>query len=211
MAIDPYIFYRAGFARQSTGRNTEVEARIARQERIVDFAYDILGTVAVDSVTNTIKGMKRFKHLADSQMSSANLQLDKLPKENAALQQSILDIKKNYDKANRKAHLNISSKKRSAARQERNKWMTQLQNLNGALELYQTGAKDAQGMIKVSTSIAGEENNAGNVAISPASDAFRTENTTEQANGDMGQLLRWNMDKGQMEVLRGGTWGEGAN
>ena len=47
--LDPRMMYRAGFARGHKGRNTEVEARLARQERLVNFAYEVVGNVAGNS------------------------------------------------------------------------------------------------------------------------------------------------------------------
>ena len=45
--IDPNAMYRAGFARGTKGRNPEVERRVARQEKLINFAYETVGNVAV--------------------------------------------------------------------------------------------------------------------------------------------------------------------
>ena len=50
MAIDQNAMYRAGLARGTTGRNPQVERQIARRERLVNIAYDVVGTVANEAI-----------------------------------------------------------------------------------------------------------------------------------------------------------------
>ena len=203
--LDPRMMYRAGFARGHKGRNTEVEARLARQERLVNFAYEVVGNVAVDAIQDGFQSLQKFRDQLESQSSAGLTKVEKLPRENTALRQSIIDISNNYRKANRRAHLSFG-KKRRQARAERNKWMTQMTDLNAALEQYQIGAKESQGFARVAAGIAGENNKEGNVNLSAGNQGFENQNTLEQASGEMAQLLRWNIDKGYMEVIRGGKW-----
>ena len=210
--LDPNAFYRAGFARGTKGRNPEVEERIARQQRMVNFAYEVVGNVAVKGIQNTFKSMQRFRDLSDSQTSSLNLKIDKLPRENQGLKDSIRQIHKNFQKAVRTSKLNISGKKRSQARQDMNKWMTQMQDINAILEVYKTNAEKAQGIAKVATGVAGSDNKAGNKNMNAGATPSEATNTMDQANGDMAQLLTWDIDEGAMYVLRGGEWvGEEGN
>ena len=208
MAIDPNAMYRAGFARGTTGRNPQVERQVARQEKLINFAYDAIGKVATTAVSDGYKSFQKFRDQLDSPMSASLTQIDKLPKENAGLRQTIQTISDNYRKANRKAHLSFG-KKRRAAKAERQKWMTQMTDLNAALETYKVNAEKAQGMARVFTGVAGENNKGGNVNLNPGNQDFSNLNTAEAASGEMAQLLRWNMDGGYMEVARNGSWVDG--
>jgi len=208
MAIDPNAMYRAGFARGTTGRNPQVERQVARQEKLINFAYETIGQVATTAVSDGYKSFQKFRDQLDSPMAASLTQIDKLPKENAGLSKTIQDISDNYRKANRKAHLSFG-KKRKAAKAERQKWMTQMTDLNAALETYRVNAEKAQGFARVFTGVAGENNKGGNVNLNPGNQDFSNLNTAEAASGEMAQLLRWNMDGGYMEVARNGSWVDG--
>jgi len=206
--IDPNVMYRAGLARGHKGRNIKVERQIRRRERLINFAYETIGKVATTAVHDGYKSFQKFRDQLDSPMAASLTQIDKLPKENAGLRQTIQTISDNYRKANRKAHLSFG-KKRRAAKAERQKWMTQMTDLNAALETYKVNAGKAQGMARVFTGVAGENNKGGNVNLNPGNQDFWNLNTAEMASGEMAQLLRWNMDGGYMEVARNGSWVDG--
>ena len=93
--LDPRMMYRAGFARGHKGRNTEVEARLARQERLVNFAYEVVGNVAVDAIQDGFQSLQKFRDQLESQSSAGLTKVEKLPRENTALRQSIIDISNN--------------------------------------------------------------------------------------------------------------------
>ncbi len=205
MAIDPNAMYRAGFARGTTGRNPQVERQVARQEKLINLAYETIGKVATTAVSDGYRSFQKFRDQLDSPMAASLTQIDKLPKENAGLSKTIQDISDNYRKANRKVYLSFG-KKRRAAKAERQKWMTQMTDLNAALETIAADTKTQQGFARVAVGKAGVDNKAGNVNLSPGNHDHENRNTADLAAGLMHQNLRWNMDGGYMEVATNGDW-----
>jgi len=90
-------------------------------------------------------------------------------------------------------------------------YMQQLTDMNAFLEIFKTNSEASQGLAKVLSGVAGANNQAGNKNINPASSPMELNNTLEQANGLMGQNLRWDIDAGQMMVQRGGVWSKDEN
>lgn len=203
--IDPNAMYRAGFARGTKGRNPEVERRVARQEKLINFAYETVGNVAVEAVQDGFKSFQKFRDQLESPMAASLTKIEKLPRENAEMAATIKMISDNYRKANRVAHTSFG-KKRRAARAERQKWMTQMTDINAFFETHKGNAEEAQGFARVAVGAAGVDNKAGNVNLNPGNQGFENQNTAELASGELSQLLRWNTDGGYMEVTRNGKW-----
>ncbi len=67
MVIDPNAMYRAGFARGHKGRNPQVERQVARQERLINFAYETIGKVATTAVSD---GYRSFQKVFTGLMKS---------------------------------------------------------------------------------------------------------------------------------------------
>ena len=111
--IDPNAMYRAGFARGTKGRNPEVERRVARQEKLINFAYETVGNVAVEAVQDGFKSFQKFRDQLESPMAASLTKIEKLPRENAEMAATIKMISDNYRKANRVAHTSFGKKKKS--------------------------------------------------------------------------------------------------
>ena len=77
--VDANAMYRAGLARGSEGRNPKVEERLKRQERLVDFAYGVVGTVATEAIRDGFEGLQKFRDIKESQTAAMQLAVDKLP------------------------------------------------------------------------------------------------------------------------------------
>ena len=179
--VDAEAMYKAGFSSKSTGRNPANEARRA----IVNSAYNIVGGMAIGAMQRGFKNLQIFRDKTDSQTALLNLSIDKMPKGNEALKDSIKEIKKRYDKAARKAALGIG-KMRSKARQDMAYYMQQLTDLNSELEIYKTNVTASQGIASVLSGVAGENNQAGNKTLNTSSTRIEGNKTLEQANGLMG-------------------------
>jgi len=208
--IDADAMYKAGFGSRSTGRNMANEARTAALQSITKLAYETVGTIAVGAMKSGFQNLQKFRNATDSQTALLNLSIDKMPKGNDALKESIKEVKKRYDKAARKASLGFG-KKRSKGRQDMALYRQQLTDMNAFLEVYKTGAESSQGIAKVLSGVAGEDNQAGNKNVNPSATRMELNNTLEQANGLMGLNLIWDIDKGQMMVKRGGEWSKDEN
>mgnify|MGYP003137849955 CR=1 FL=1 len=210
MAVNQNAMYRAGFARGTKGRNVKVEKQLARQERLVNFGYDVVGMVTEGVIQDGFNSLQKFRDAQESQTSSMQLAIDKVPRENTNLTGAIRQINANYRDAAKRSRWSIGEK-RKEAKAEMGKWMTQMKDLNAFLELYRTGATESQGYARVSSGVAGEGNKGGNVRLSGQNLAAENLNTWEQANGDMAMNLNWNLDEGTMYVARGGKWTEDQN
>ena len=205
MAVDINAMYKAGLARGSTGRNPKVERQIARRQRLVDFGYSLVGTVATEMIKDSFEGMQKFRDAKESQTAAMNLAQTKVPKENTNLPEAIRTINANYRDAARRSRLTFGEKRREA-KAEMQMWMGQMRDMNSYLEAYQFHTPKSQGRLSVATGIAGENNKGGNSNISSYANPDEIRNLTEQANGDMGMLLNWDLDNGTMKVYRGGKW-----
>ena len=205
--IDPNLMYKVGFTRGYKGENKKVQWHNERMKWLYDTGIELVGTVAVDAIKQGYGNLRAFKNAAESQLAPLNLKVDKIP-DNPHLRSSIAEIKKRYDKAARTASLGIGGKRRSKARMEMAKYMSQLHSMNAALQVYNTQTEKSKGMAKVYSGMAGENNAAENKNFNPGSNQVEMNNTLEQANGRMGKLLRWNIDEGRMEVVRNGEWGQ---
>ena len=159
--INADAMYKAGFASRSTGRNPAVEARNA----LIETAYDTIGTMAVGSIKSGFRNLQKFRNQTDSQTALLNLRIDKMPKGNEDLKGSIMEIKKRYDKAARKASLGVG-KMRSKGRQDMALYMQQLTDMSSELEIFKTSTEASQGMASVLSGVAGENNQAGNKNLS---------------------------------------------
>jgi len=203
--VDQNAMFRAGLARGTTGRNPQVERQLAREERLINFGYDIVGGVAQEAIKDGFEGMKKFRDAKESQTAAMNLALDKMPKENVGLQDDVRLIYDNYRKAARRSRLTFG-KKRAEAKAEMGKYMGQMTSFNAYLEAYAHHAPKSQGTLSVASGVAGENNKGGSVNMSAAAYGDQIRNTTEQANNDLGMLLNWDHEEGVMKVLRGGKW-----
>ena len=213
MAIDPSAMFQAGFASRSTGRNIKNERRIRRNEMwrdVASTAYNVLGDMAINQINQNHRNLQIFRDKSDSQTSALNLQIDKMPKDNAALRESVMELRKNYDKSARCAALGFGTKRRKC-KQDMAKWMTQLTDMNAFLEVFKTKSQEAQDMVSVVSGKTGENNAGGKVTISSGTNVHERNNTSEQANGLMGKNLRWDIETGQMMVQRGGDWSQDEN
>jgi len=211
--IDAGAMYQAGFSSKSTGRNVEQERRERKSEMwrsVASTAYNALGGMAINQINQSHRNLQIFRDQSDSQTSALNLQIDKMPKGATALRESVMELRKNYDKSARCAAMGFGKKKRGC-KQDMAKWMTQLTDMNAFLEIYKTGSESAQDMISVVSGAAGEDNQGGKVTISSGANEYERNNTSEQANGLMGMNLRWDINTGQMMVQRNGEWSKDEN
>ena len=85
-------------------------------------------------------------------------------------------------------------------------YMTQIQDMNSVLVIIKQKTEESQDKARVLSGKISQDNQGGAVNINPGSDPMSLGNTLEQATGELGQRLRWNIDKGQMEVQVGGEW-----
>jgi len=205
--VDQNAMFRAGLARGTTGRNPQVERQLAREERLINFGYDIVGSVAQEAIKDGFEGVQKFRNAKESQTAAMNLALDKMPKENVGLQNDVRLIYKNYRDAARRSRLTFG-KKRAEAKAEMGRYMNQMTSFNEYLEAYAHHAPKSQGTIAVASGVAGENNKGGSVNMSSSAYGDQIRNTTEQANGDLGMLLNWDHENGVMRVMRGGKWVE---
>jgi len=203
--VDQNAMFRAGLARGTTGRNPQVERQLAREERLINFGYDIVGSVAQEAIKDGFEGVQKFRNAKDSQTAAMNLALDKMPKENVGLQNDVRLIYKNYRDAARRSRLTFG-KKRAKAKAEMGRYMNQMTSFNEYLEAYAHHAPKSQGTLAVVSGVAGENNKGGSVNMSAHAYGDQIRNTTEQANGDLGMLLNWDHENGVMRVMRGGKW-----
>ena len=207
MAIDPNAMYRAGFSSRDAGRDIGAEKRKAFWGGVAKTAYDVIGTAAIGQVKQNYNSLQKFRNASDSQTSLLNLRVDKMPKGNESLTGSIQELKKLYDVAARKASFGIG-KARSKGKQDMTRYMTQLSDMNAVLEIYKTNTEKAQGMARVMSGKVGENNKGGQKNMSAGNDQYRVEYSLQQANGELGARLRWDIESGQMKVQVGGEWRE---
>ena len=207
MAIDPNAMYRAGFSSRDAGRDIGAEKRKAFWGGVAKTAYNVIGTAAIGQVKQNYNSLQKFRNASDSQTSLLNLRVDKMPKGNESLTGSIQELKKLYDVAARKASFGIG-KARSKGKQDMTRYMTQLSDMNAVLEIYKTHREKAQGMASVMSGKVGENNKGGQKNMSAGNDQYRVEYSLQQANGELGARLRWDIESGQMKVQVGGEWRE---
>ena len=213
MAIDANAMYQAGFSSKTTGRDVARDEGNERLNAITKTAFNILGQAAIGQIKQNYRGLQDYRNASDSQTSLLNLQVDKMPalsgdyavSENESLKGSILELKSLYDAAARKASFGIG-KGRNKGRQDMARYMKQLSDMNAVLEIYKTSREKSKAMLGV---LSGVTNSGEGVkTISSGSNAFETDNTTQQATGALGARLRWNIETGEMEVQVGGEWRE---
>jgi len=213
MAIDANAMYRAGFSSKSTGRDVARDERNERLNAITKTAFNILGQAAIGQIKQNYRGLQEYRNASDSQTSLLNLQVDKMPassgdyavSENESLKGSILELKSLYDAAARKASFGIG-KGRNKGRQDMARYMKQLSDMNAVLEIYKTSREKSKAMLGVLSGVTNSDE--GVKTISSGSNAYETDNTTQQATGALGARLRWNIETGEMEVQVGGEWRE---
>lgn len=213
MAIDANAMYRAGFGSKSTGRDVARDERNERLNAITKTAFNILGQAAIGQIKQNYRGLQEYRNASDSQTSLLNLQVDKMPassgdyavSENESLKGSILELKSLYDAAARKASFGIG-KGRNKGRQDMARYMKQLSDMNAVLEIYKTSREKSKAMLGVLSGVTNSDE--GVKTISSGSNAYETDNTTQQATGALGARLRWNIETGEMEVQVGGEWRE---
>jgi len=203
--VDQNAMFRAGLARGTTGTNPQVERQLAREERLINFGYDIIGIVAQEAIKDGFEGIQKFRDAKESQTAAMNLALDKMPKDNVGLQDDVRLIYSNYRDAAKRSRLTFG-KKRAEAKAEMNRYMRQMTSFNEYLEAYAHHAPKSQGALAVASGVAGENNKGGSVNMSASAYGGQIRNTTEQANGELGRLLNWDHEEGVMRVLRGGKW-----
>lgn len=213
MAIDANAMYRAGFGSKSTGRDVARDERNERLNAITKTAFNVLGQAAIGQIKQNYRGLQEYRNASDSQTSLLNLQVDKMPAssgdyyvgENESLKGSILELKSLYDAAARKASFGIG-KGRNKGRQDMARYMKQLSDMNAVLEIYKTSREKSKAMLGVLSGVTNSDE--GVKTISSGSNAYETDNTTQQATGALGARLRWNIETGEMEVQVGGEWGK---
>jgi hypothetical protein len=213
MAIDANAMYRAGFSSKSTGRDVARDERNERLNAITKTAFNILGQAAIGQIKQNYRGLQEYRNASDSQTALLNLQVDKMPalngdyavSENESLKGSILELKSLYDAAARKASFGIG-KGRNKGRQDMARYMKQLSDMNAVLEIYKTSREKSKAMLGVLSGVTNSDE--GVKTISSGSNAYETDNTTQQATGALGARLRWNIETGEMEVQVGGEWGK---
>jgi len=211
--VDVGALGKAGFASKDKASEARIQRANEKQqfwEGVTRTAYTALGNAAIGQVKQSFQNLQNFRDQSDSQTAALNLKIDKMPKENVHLEGSIVELNKRYRKAARQASLGFG-KKRAKGRQDMERYMKQLQDMNGFLETYKTNAETSQGMARVLSGVAGENNQGGFKNINPGTNGYELNNTLEQANGLMGKNLRWNIDTGQMMVLRNGVWKKDEN
>ena len=203
MAIDPNAMYRAGFSSTGTGRNVEQEEKNKFWEGVTKTAYNVLGNAAIRQVNKNYQSLQMYRNAADSQIGTLNLQVNKMPDGNESLLGDVTDLGKLYSKAVKKASFGIG-RGRSKGRQEAAGYMKQLQDFNAFMELYKPNTEASQDMVRV---LSGKREGGDNETnVHPGADPMSLANTLEQANGLLGKRLKWNIEKGRMDVLVGGEW-----
>jgi len=203
--VDVGALGKAGFASTDKGGNLKAEEKRERLQGAVNTAYTVLGHAAIGQIKQSYNNLQEFRNLSDSQTAVLNLQIDKMPKDNVHLEVSIKELNVLYRKAARQASLGFG-KKRSQGKQDMVRYMTQMKDLNSFLEIYKVGRENSQSMATVLSGVAGQNNKAGSKTMNPGTDGYQLNNTLEQANGLMGKNLRWDIESGQMKVLRNGVW-----
>ena len=203
--VDANAMYRAGLARGSEGRNPKVEERLKRQERLVDFAYGVVGTVATEAIRDGFEGLQKFRDIKESQTAAMQLAVDKLPRENVQLNNDVRLIYSNFRDAARRSRTTFG-KKRAQAKADMHRYMTQMKDFNAFLEANKVGVTEKQGSLNVASGIAGADNQAGNVNLSPALLHNQFKNAIELGTGRASMLLNWDHEEGTMRMQRGGKW-----
>ena len=206
MAIDPNAMYKAGFSSKSTGRNTENDNRAKREEfwrGVGKQAYNVLGTAAIGQMKQNYKGLQAYRNAADSQIGLNTLQVSKMPKDNQGLKDDIALLGQKFAQATKAAHYGFG-KKRAKGRQDAAMYMKQLHDMNAVLTTIADKRVSAQGMVGVASGKTQANDKQPNMSSGASQHAVG--NTISLAEGSLGQRIRWNTDKGQMEVQVGGEW-----
>jgi hypothetical protein len=208
--IDASTLYRAGFSSKAEAEDLRKKQKREFWQGAANTAYNVLGTAAIGQIKEGYRNLQIFRNKSDSQTAYLNLKLDKMPKDNPHLEASVIELKRLYRKASRQAAIGIG-KKRAKGREDMTRYMKQLQDMNAFLETYLMAAEKSQSMMTILSGVAGKNNQAGSKNMNPGTDAYQFLNTSEQANGLMGKNLRWDIESGQMMVLRGGVWKKDEN
>tara|TARA_R110002012_G_scaffold111998_1_gene257368 strand:- start:1768 stop:3672 length:1905 start_codon:yes stop_codon:yes gene_type:complete len=212
MAIDPNAMYRAGLARGTTGRNPQVERRVARQQNLINFAYGLVGTVANEAIKDSFESLEKFRNLKESQTAAMNLTSKKIPEGNIIgpngldLKGSIAKINDEFRDLNREIRRTLSPKKRAQLKAERNAKQEELHYINSQLTIQQSKVPGSQGMAGVEIGTSAVDEQEGRVRYSPAAYGEQLKNVGEQANLDLGRLMWYDHDEKVLKVQRGGKW-----
>ncbi len=207
MAIDPNAMYRAGLARGTTGRNPQVERRVARQENLINLAYTVVGAVANEAVKDGFENIQKFRDLKESQTAAMNLTAEKIPQKNATLSASITRINNEVRAFDRKIRRTLSPKKRAQLKAERAAKFKEMTNLNAELTTYKSHVPNSQGKMSVATGLSVENNQEGRARYSPAASGEAIKNVGEQATLELGENLFYDHDDCKcLRVYRGGKW-----
>ena len=204
--IDAGEMFKAGAARNNEGSKPELESRKKLMEMGVNFVYSTVGSMASEAIKSRKRNKQLLRNQGNSQTALLQQQINKLPKGNGHLEESIKFIKDGYDADTKIAYSFLASaKEKDKAKQRMELWMGQLHTMNSELELYQANAKTAQ---EIALSEDSEDTGDGNENMSMASNDMQVNNTLEQANGLLGRNLRWNNDINTtgMSIVRGGKW-----
>ena len=153
MAIDPNAMYRAGLARGTTGRNPQVERRVARQENLMNLAYTVVGSVANEAIKDGFENIQKFRDLKESQTATMNLTAEKIPQNNTTLSASITTLNNEVRAFDKQIRLTLSPKKRAQLRALRQAKFKEMTNLNAELTAFQSHVPNSQGKMNVAAGL----------------------------------------------------------
>ena len=150
--------YRAGLGRGTTGRNPQVERRVARQENLINLAYTVVGAVANEAVKDGFENIQKFRDLKESQTAAMNLTAEKIPQKNASLQASITTINNEVRAFDKQIRRTLSPKKRAQLKAARAAKFKEMTNLNAELTAYQARVPNSHGKLSVSSGLSVQNN-----------------------------------------------------
>ena len=213
--VDTGALYQSGVAgrdRAAAIAKQTADKQRALTEGLVKTAYSLIGREIIGQVKKNYATLQTARNTADSATALLDLQIDKMPKDQIAykegdmtLPETVVELRRLYDKAARKASFGFG-KKRAEGRQEAQRYITQLQEMNKVLGIIQTKAKTSNDILLVESGKVGQNNQGDMKGISPGSGEHAKGNTFELGIGDIQKRLRWNIDTGKMEVQIGGVW-----
>ena len=196
--IDQTAMMRAGFGRTSKGRNPAAD----QHNKFWEKAATVVGSFAQKQIEQSFENLQEFKKQTDGQVGALNLMAVDAP----SFLGDIKGVKKAYDKGARMASLGLTPQRRANGREMMAKYMAQLQKMSQYDKVFENSIPGSTARTARLTGRSVPDGIESTARHNPGNVNSEILNTTEQANGRMKKLMRWDIDTGKMMIMRGGEW-----
>ena len=196
--IDQAAMMRAGFGRTSKGINPAAN----QHNKFWEKAATVVGSFAQKQIEQSFENLQEFKKQTDGQVGALNLMAIDAP----SFLGDIKGVKKAYDKGARMASLGLTPQRRANGREIMAKYMAQLQKMSQYDKAFESSIPGSTAKTARLTGRSVPDGIESTARHNPGNTRSEILNTSEQANGRMKKLMRWDIDTGKMMIMRGGEW-----